>query len=243
VSSLTSPALANPAEPPHLCQNCSAPLTGPFCAACGQHDVDYHRGFHHLFHDLMENLFHFEGKFFVTVAWLLAKPGRITLEFLAGRRASQLNPLRFYIFVSVMFFLGVSLLNHGHLIDLNRKKVEDIQLDLTKQAKKVKENLADLTPEEKVELEKQMSAAAKRAHGVFDGDAVLAAVKAARKARAAQPNGFPRLMQVDPQNLPQATVQSPSGFPRPNDHQQMAIWLSMPGPFSPRPGLAEESST
>ena len=187
MSSHATPDYSDPSAPPHLCQNCSAPLTGPFCAACGQHDVDYHRGFHHLFHDLAENLFHFEGKFFVTVAWLLAKPGRITVEFIAGRRASQLNPLRFYIFVSVMFFLGLSLLNHGHLIDVSRQKVEDIQSDLTKQAKKVKETLADLTPEEKVELEKRMSAAAKQNHGVFDGDAIVAAVRAARQAKAAQP--------------------------------------------------------
>ncbi len=133
VSSHATPDYADPAAPPRVCQNCGAPLTGPFCAACGQQDVDYHRGFHHLFHDLAENLFHFEGKFFVTVAWLLAKPGRITLEFIAGRRASQLNPLRFYIFVSVLFFLGLSLLNHGHLIDIPRKEVDELQLDLTKQ--------------------------------------------------------------------------------------------------------------
>ena len=144
VSSPATPASADPTAPPRLCQNCSAPLTGPYCAACGQHDVDYHRGFHYLFHDLLENLFHFEGKFFVTVAWLLAKPGRITLEFIAGRRASQLNPLRFYIFVSVLFFLGLSLLNHGHLIDIPRKAVDDLQ----KAASEVKEQ-APPTPSKK----------------------------------------------------------------------------------------------
>lgn len=103
------------------CQNCGAPLAGPYCAQCGQHDVDYHRSFGHLTEDLLENLFHFEGKFFVSVAWLLAKPGRLTNEFNAGRRQSQLHPLRFYIFVSVLFFLGVTLLNHGHLLPYNLK--------------------------------------------------------------------------------------------------------------------------
>lgn len=148
-------ASRTPLDPsaPALCQNCSTPLSGPFCSQCGQHDIDYHRGFHHLFHDLLENLFHFEGKFFVTVAWLLAKPGRVTLEFLAGRRNSQLNPLRFYIFVSVMFFLGISLLNHGHLIDVPKSEIDKMQLQLSKQAQEDKDKgTSDFTDAEKKTL-------------------------------------------------------------------------------------------
>ncbi len=131
VAGVSAPAAHEYAAAPRICRNCSAALSGPFCAQCGQQDIDYHRSFHHLFHDLLENVFHFEGKFFVTVAWLLTKPGRLTLEFLAGRRASQLNPLRFYIFVSVLFFLGLSLLNHGHLVDFDRQQVNRLQGELT----------------------------------------------------------------------------------------------------------------
>jgi len=191
VSSHASPDYADPAAPPRLCQNCSTPLTGPFCAACGQHDVDYHRGFHHLFHDLLENLFHFEGKFFVTVAWLLAKPGRITLEFIAGRRASQLNPLRFYIFVSVLFFLGLSLLNHGHLIDIPRKDVDRLQLDLTSQAKQIDSLVGDFTPEEKAEIGRRIGEAARRNRGKFDRDAIIASIREVRKAAAPAPATAP----------------------------------------------------
>lgn len=182
VSSHTSPDYGDKSAPPSLCQNCSAPLTGPFCAACGQHDVDYHRGFHHLFHDLLENVFHFEGKFFVTVAWLLAKPGRITLEFIAGRRASQLNPLRFYIFVSVMFFLGVSLLNHGHLVDIPRKDVDQLQLDLNKNVKQVRDLTSDFTAEEKAELIRRLAESAKTDGKLLQHrDAVISAIRAARE--------------------------------------------------------------
>jgi hypothetical protein len=184
VSSHAPHDYADPSAPPRLCQNCSAPLTGPFCAQCGQHDVDYHRGFHHLAHDLLENLFHFEGKFFVTVAWLLAKPGRITREFIAGRRASQLNPLRFYIFVSVLFFLGVSLLNHGHLVDIPRKQVDALQLDLTKQVKEAKDLTTDFTDAEKTELLRRVTEAA-TTDGKFNRDAAIAAIRAARAAHPA----------------------------------------------------------
>lgn len=135
----------DPDSPPRLCQNCQAALRGPYCAHCGQHDVDYHRSFYHLTHDLLENLFHFEGKFFTSVARLLAEPGRLTQEFNAGRRQSQLNPLRFYIFVTVLFFVGVHALNHGHLFDFDRKKADQLSADMARNVKTATANAGGLT--------------------------------------------------------------------------------------------------
>lgn len=123
MSSKVSHNYDDPAAP-RVCQNCGATLRGPYCSSCGQHDIDYHRSFYHLTHDLLENLFHFEGKFLANVAWLLAKPGRLTADFVAGRRASQVHPLRFYIFVTLLFFVGVHVLNHGHLFAYDRKNAD-----------------------------------------------------------------------------------------------------------------------
>jgi hypothetical protein len=119
--------------PARFCQNCGDRLTGPFCAQCGQHDVDYHRSFRLVIHDLLENLFHFEGKLFATVAWLLAAPGRLTNEFIAGRRQRQVNPVRLYLFVSVLFFVGLALLNHGHFVSFDRAAIDQLQLSFGKQ--------------------------------------------------------------------------------------------------------------
>ncbi|HUR60533.1 MAG TPA: DUF3667 domain-containing protein, partial [Opitutaceae bacterium] len=149
----------DPASPPRLCQNCAAPLRGPYCAKCGQHDVDYHRSFHHLTHDLLENLFHFEGKFFASVAWLLAKPGKLTAEFNAGRRQSQLNPLRFYIFVTVLFFLGVHLLNHGHIFDFDRKHVDQVSGDIGEKVSKAGMLTKGMTEAQNDELGRRLGAA------------------------------------------------------------------------------------
>ena len=143
---------ADPTASPRHCQNCGAKLTGPYCSNCGQADIDYHRSFHHLFHDLLENLFHFEGKFFVTVAWLLAKPGQLTREFVAGRRQSQLNPLRLYLFVSVLFFLSVSLLNHGHIFALDSAGIAATQKELAGNFMIGKGLTKDLTREERQEV-------------------------------------------------------------------------------------------
>ena len=123
-----SPALTH-------CENCATPLAGPYCHQCGQHAIDYRRSFHHLAHDVLENLFHFDGKFLVSVAWLLAKPGRLTAEFNAGRRQSQVPPLRFYIFVTVLFFFGVHLLNHGHLIPVRAAAVDTMSQEVRQKVK------------------------------------------------------------------------------------------------------------
>lgn len=91
--------------PVHLqCENCGTKLAGPFCHRCGQHDFDFSRSFGHVFHEALENFFHFEGKFFRNIVTLLFHPGRLTAEFHAGRRAAQMPPLRLYIFVSILFF-------------------------------------------------------------------------------------------------------------------------------------------
>jgi hypothetical protein len=93
-------------EPPHRshCQNCGALLTGPYCAQCGQHDVDYNRSFWHIVEDALEGLLHFDGKFFRSARYIFTRPGFLTTEFIAGRRARYANPVRFYVFASFLFF-------------------------------------------------------------------------------------------------------------------------------------------
>ena len=88
------------------CENCGAKLQGPYCHVCGQHDFPFHASFRHVFLEALENFFHFEGKFFRNVITLLFRPGDLTAEFNAGKRASQMPPFRLYLFVSVLFFVS-----------------------------------------------------------------------------------------------------------------------------------------
>jgi hypothetical protein len=94
------------------CQNCGAPLSGPFCSACGQHDVDYHRSIWPMAEDALEGFFHLDGKFLKSVRYLFTRPGFLSEEFVAGRRTSYTNPLRFYIFASFIFFAVQALTTH-----------------------------------------------------------------------------------------------------------------------------------
>ena len=99
------------AQPPLThCENCGVALTGPFCAQCGQPAIDYHRSFGSLMADAADAFFNIDARFFQSFGLLLFKPWRLTNEFIAGKRARHVHPLRVYLIASVLFFLVINYL-------------------------------------------------------------------------------------------------------------------------------------
>ena len=88
-----------------ICLNCHTSLDGRFCHRCGQENVEPKETvwglITHFFHDIT----HFDGKFFETTKWLIRKPGFLSKEYMLGRRARYLNPVRMYVFTSAFFFI------------------------------------------------------------------------------------------------------------------------------------------
>jgi hypothetical protein len=95
-----TPATSGPAA----CQNCAAPLAGPYCARCGQRDERHVHSLGHFIGEAAESLTHADSRLWRTLAALL-RPGFLAREFFAGRRARYLPPFRLYLVVSVAFFL------------------------------------------------------------------------------------------------------------------------------------------
>ncbi|MGH7935556.1 MAG: DUF3667 domain-containing protein [Chthoniobacterales bacterium] len=95
------------------CENCGAALTGPYCAQCGQPAIDYRRSFGSLLADAADAFFNLDARFFQSFSWLLFKPWRLTNEFIAGKRARHVHPLRVYLIASVTFFLVINFLARG----------------------------------------------------------------------------------------------------------------------------------
>jgi hypothetical protein len=60
-----------------------------------------------------EDLTHADSRLWRTLAALLFKPGYLTQEFLHGRRARYLPPVRLYLVLSVVFFLWASATHSG----------------------------------------------------------------------------------------------------------------------------------
>jgi hypothetical protein len=87
------------------CLNCAAPLSGPFCAACGQRDIPPYPSTRELVIDAFWELSGWDGRFATTVRALVERPGMLTREFLEGRRARYLSPLRLYLLASLAYFV------------------------------------------------------------------------------------------------------------------------------------------
>lgn len=92
------------------CLNCGTPLQGPFCHYCGQPDKNFLRFFPVLLRELMEDLFDFDSRFMRTMKPLLFRPGKLTRDYLDGRRFRYTPPLRLYIFSSIACFFVAALL-------------------------------------------------------------------------------------------------------------------------------------
>jgi len=109
------------------CENCGAQLTGRYCGQCGQAAVDYRRSFRHVVVDVLDSFLTWDSKFVATIGLLIAKPWRLTNEFLAGKRVRYSHPLRLYLLASILFFLGVNqLAKSAHLRPNTHFKREEL---------------------------------------------------------------------------------------------------------------------
>ncbi len=90
------------------CQNCGSPVTGQYCAHCGQAAIDYHRSLRHLMADVAEAFLNWDSKFTRTAALLFVNPGLLCRNFIAGMRQRYFHPLRLYLVASILFFFAVT---------------------------------------------------------------------------------------------------------------------------------------
>ena len=87
------------------CLNCGTPLQGAFCAACGQRAVPPNPTVRELAGDAWHELSGYDGRIMSTIRGLV-RPGFLTREYLEGRRAHYVPPVRLYLVVSVVYFRG-----------------------------------------------------------------------------------------------------------------------------------------
>lgn len=88
-----------------VCLNCGTPLRGPFCAGCGQRDVPPYPSVRELAIDAISEFSGWDGRLAQTLRTLIRRPGVLTREFLEGRRARYISPLRVYLTASLVYFV------------------------------------------------------------------------------------------------------------------------------------------
>jgi hypothetical protein len=103
--------LAPPVSVVRRCLNCGSALTGRYCANCSQAADVHVPSARELLHEALEGITHSDSRVWRTLDLLWFKPGKLTQEYVAGRRASYLPPFRLYLVLSIIFFLVASVSN------------------------------------------------------------------------------------------------------------------------------------
>ncbi|HEX4522885.1 MAG TPA: DUF3667 domain-containing protein [Casimicrobiaceae bacterium] len=95
---------------PQTCRNCGARVDGAYCSACGQETKLRLPTLREFVREAAGRYVALDGRFWRTVFALLARPGFLTREYLAGRRRRYIRPARLYLFATLIFFAVTRLL-------------------------------------------------------------------------------------------------------------------------------------
>ena len=86
------------------CANCATERQGAYCYACGQNNRDYRRALPPMVGELVAEAFELDGRIIRSVKYLLLRPGFLSAEFSANRRASYISPIRLYCSPALLSF-------------------------------------------------------------------------------------------------------------------------------------------
>ncbi len=91
------------------CHNCGAAVSYHYCALCGQETRLHVASAGEFIHEFVGHYIALEGRLWTTMHKLMFRPGFLTAEYIAGRRARYVQPLRVYLTFSILFFLVLKL--------------------------------------------------------------------------------------------------------------------------------------
>jgi hypothetical protein len=112
--------IAPPAEsqPGATCANCGASLYGKYCHACGQPISGMVRHFGSVLSDIADSVLNIDERVFRTLLPLYLRPGKLTLDYFAGKRARYVTPFRLVFFLAIVAFFAIQLTlraGYGHV--------------------------------------------------------------------------------------------------------------------------------
>ncbi len=87
------------------CLNCGGRLRGQYCGTCGQRSRSRLISLWELISDAFGDLLELDSRLWQTLVPLLIRPGRLTHDYLQGRRARYMPPFRMYLVLSLLFFV------------------------------------------------------------------------------------------------------------------------------------------
>jgi hypothetical protein len=104
-------------DPASPCLNCGDGTPGRYCPSCGQRKTDIHVSLRTLLVDSLEEELSVDRRFPATLGALFLEPGQLTVDYVNGRIARYIRPVRLYLVSSLIFFLVFSFLSIQFLRD------------------------------------------------------------------------------------------------------------------------------
>ena len=94
------------------CLNCGAALAmnARFCSQCGQDTANHPPSLMEFVHEFVSHYIAVEGTLWKSLWGLMAKPGFLTREYLAGRKQRYVLPLRLLLTLGLLFFMALKLM-------------------------------------------------------------------------------------------------------------------------------------
>lgn len=103
------------------CLNCKFPLRPDdnYCPNCGQENNIRNLKVRYLIVEFFDGLYCFDTKIWNTIKASIIKPGRMTSDYLEGKRVRYVPPLKLYLFISFVFFLFLGKLSDNAIDSSN----------------------------------------------------------------------------------------------------------------------------
>ena len=98
-------------EAGHRCADCGAQVSSKFCPECGQ-PAHTHRTLLHLGEELLHGVMHFDARIWRTLPLLIINPGRLTREWVEGKRSRYISPLAIFLFTLFVMFFTLTFMPH-----------------------------------------------------------------------------------------------------------------------------------
>ena len=116
-----------------VCLNCDQLISEEnyFCPNCGQVNDKKPISLKQYFVEYFTGLFDMDNRFFKTIIPLLFRPGRVTYNYIHGKRQSYVNPFQLFLHITILFFLLLGFFStiDKFNIEANLDKNEELQIN------------------------------------------------------------------------------------------------------------------
>ena len=117
------------------CLNCNQPISDNdnFCSNCGQVNDELPLSIKQFISEFFSGFFSFDSRFFNTFIPLLFKPGKVSKDYIEGKRRRYVNPFQLYLHVTIVFFLLMGLFSKidEYKIDNSQQEENNSAIDST----------------------------------------------------------------------------------------------------------------